>query len=435
MSFHSTRAISPSFRTRTSISDSTSVKASGILSHKAVYPNSSKEGASVKKNFYLADTAWAASYKARTEEWKEYLDFRKKQGFNAIQMNLLPWEKNVSPFPFLNGKINEEYFSAVEEKVEETVKRGFKPVLVLVWCNYVPGTWATVQNGELILPLRVLLEYCEYVIDRFRKYEPLFVMGGDVDFRTKEAIEYYSTIADVAKRVLKETPIGLHLSRGLCDIPYEIDKYVDLYMYQSGHDRHNQDLSWKLAEKFYSKGKKFVNAEICYEGIGYRGDHYRFGRKDVRRATWQSVLSGAEGIGYGAHGIWNWHRKGERESERHLPSFTWREALFFEGAWDVSFAKWLMEKFDISKLEPANHVLVSPKSPEIRIAMGENRCVVFLPFDTELVIEAKKPVREAYIIDLEKRVVMNGVFERKQEGLRINPPGTNSDYLIVLEFD
>lgn len=390
----------------------------------------------IKKSFYLADTAWAATYKARMDEWIEYLDFRKKQGFNAIQMNLLPWEKGVFPSPFLeDGKINEEYFSAVEEKVDEVVKRGFKPVLVLVWCNYVPGTWATTQSKDLVLPLTTLLEYCEYAVRRFRKYDPIFVVGGDVDFRTTEAVEYYSTIAGTIKKTSKDLLLGLHLSRGLCDIPVAVEENVDLYMYQSGHDRYNQDLSWKLAEKFYSKGKRFVNAEICYEGIGYRGDNYRFNRSDVRKAIWQSVLSGAEGIGYGAHGIWNWHRKGDRESERHLPSFTWWEALFFEGAWDASFAKWLVDEFDILSLNPANHLLISPDVSGIRIAKGENRCAVYLPYDTEVTLDLKGPIHEVHIVDLGRRIIMKGTFEESGEGVKISQPGTNSDYLVLIEFD
>lgn len=389
----------------------------------------------VERNFYLADTAWAASYKAHIEEWKDYLYFRKRQGFNAIQMNLLPWEREISPFPFSSdGRINEEYFFAVEEKIKEVVVVGLKPVLVLVWCNYAPGTWATMQNRDLVMPLGTLLKYCEYAIEMFKKYDPIFVIGGDVDFRTVEAVEYYSAIAEVTKNMVGRSPVGLHLSRGLHDIPDEVDKNVDLYMYQSGHDRHNQSLSWKLAERFRSRGKRFVNAEICYEGIGYRGDHYRFTRRDVRKALWQSVLAGAEGIGYGAHGIWNWHRKGDRGSERHLSSFTWREALLFEGAWDASFAKWLIEKFDILSLEPDNHSLVSPDSPEIRVAVSEKHCVVFTPFDTDVVLDLKKTVREVFIVDLERRVVMNGAFEEAEGKTKVSSPGTNSDYLIVIEL-
>ncbi|MBC8932636.1 DUF4038 domain-containing protein, partial [Escherichia coli] len=58
--------------------------------------------------------------------------------------------------------------------------------------------------------------------------------------------------------------------------------------------------------------KPVINSEPCYELMGYSRQKYgRFSREDVRKAAWQSVLSGAiAGISYGAHGIWSWHEEG-----------------------------------------------------------------------------------------------------------------------------
>ncbi|MCZ4141538.1 hypothetical protein BZG17_27375, partial [Escherichia coli] len=50
-----------------------------------------------KPMFYLADTVWSAVTNAALEEWEEYLDYRKMQGFNVLQMNVLrQWDASGS---------------------------------------------------------------------------------------------------------------------------------------------------------------------------------------------------------------------------------------------------------------------------------------------------------------------------------------------------
>jgi hypothetical protein len=144
-------------------------------------------------------------------------------------------------------------------------------------------------------------------------------------------------------------------------------------MYQSSHDRDNQRLAYQLAEKFYRMPIKrpIVNGEPCYEGIA-GGKFNRFSRADVRRAVWWSLLSGAKaGTAYGALGIWNWHKVGAPfyGDPYGGPSFDWRTALRFEGAFDVTFGKWLFEKYDLFDIEPANELLLL-NEPDIRVARG-----------------------------------------------------------------
>ena len=55
--------------------------------------------------FWVGDTVWSAFTNATDEEWADYLDFRKAQGFNVLQINTLPqWDRirpdlGVSPYP------------------------------------------------------------------------------------------------------------------------------------------------------------------------------------------------------------------------------------------------------------------------------------------------------------------------------------------------
>jgi len=379
-----------------------------------------------RKIFYLADTAWRGGYKARIEDWYWYLETRKKQGFNAIQINLTPWEN-------YRAILKNDYIDQIEEKVKIVFEKGMIPVITVVWCGCVPGTWATVSDSSNILPLQTLEDFSKEVARRFSKYNSIFFSGGDVDFRTPEAVEYYSVITKVIKENTN-CPVSIHLARGWTKVPSEIDQYIDFYTYQSGHDRHHQELTWELANEFYDKGKPVINGEICYEGIGYKSDGYRFNSFDVRKAFWQSFLSGSfAGIGYGAHGIWNWCEEEGEETERHLSSFTWKEALKMKGANDVCFARWLIEKFGFFGLKPSQELLLDTANPEIRIARNDQYCLIYVPFAGIVKIRLDN-LKDVWSVDLTTRDVFLPEVYFRSDSVCLKLLDRNSDVLVVVEF-
>src|SRR5699024_4736280 len=108
-----------------------------------------------KPSFYLADICWSAFTNIEISDWLYYLNYRRKQGFNVIQVNmlwqwdssktdldLLPFElKSDGTFDF--SKVNEEYFDRAGEMIKIAYEQGFTIGLVLLWANYLPDTWAT----------------------------------------------------------------------------------------------------------------------------------------------------------------------------------------------------------------------------------------------------------------------------------------------------
>ena len=134
-----------------------------------------------KPFFYLADTAWLAFANATIDDWAEYLDYRKIQGFNALQMIVLPIPHDTSesaigilPFKTDNtGKmdfhaINDQYFDRAQTMLELATERGFLPVLAPLWCNYVEGSWASHSFEDKVMPLSAVKPYMEYVVDVVR---------------------------------------------------------------------------------------------------------------------------------------------------------------------------------------------------------------------------------------------------------------------------
>ena len=58
-----------------------------------------------KPYFYLADTAWMAFSNLPLDDWDRYLTYRSLQGFNALQISILPIthdtsmsDENIEPF-------------------------------------------------------------------------------------------------------------------------------------------------------------------------------------------------------------------------------------------------------------------------------------------------------------------------------------------------
>ena len=102
---------------------------------------------------YLADTAWSAFTNPTREEWTYYLDFRRRQGFTALQINTMPqpdrsdnsWD---APLPFARDqdgsyrwdKPQAEYYQRAGELAMMAAQCGFVPALVLLWASMIHGT-------------------------------------------------------------------------------------------------------------------------------------------------------------------------------------------------------------------------------------------------------------------------------------------------------
>lgn len=371
--------------------------------------------------FYLADTVWSAFSNTSFSEWQEYLDYRKMQGFNALQINILPqWDasgsdidiqafvvKTDGTFDFF--KLNEAYFDRAEKMIAMAVERGFLPALVLLWCNFVPDTWSDKIKKCDKMPLSAIENYVKCVAATFSKYNPIYIISGDSDFPTQLAKSYYGKALALIKKLSPECLTTMHIQGRLMELPEEYTKEdgIDFYMYQSGHNTDFRHMAYVMANHFYHKKnmKPVLNSEPCYDQMGFSRRIYgRFTTFDVRKAAWQSVLSGASaGITYGAHGIWSWHKPGKNfgaTGEGFDKPYYWRDALKFEGAWDYSFLKWIFETYDLFDLKPQN--LIANTTEEIRMAMKTDRSVVlvYMPSNTTLTINDDLSEYSFDIIDL-----------------------------------
>jgi len=405
-----------------------------------------------KKFFYLADTVWSAFTNISIEEWAEYLDYRRMQNFNVLQINILPqWDASPSDISILPFKlksdgswdfysINQTYFDRAEQMVRMARERGFIPALVILWCNYVKDTWGSKINPQNIMPLDFVKPWVEYVGERFGKYDPIFIISGDTNFEGPQAIDYYLIALETIKDKCPHCLTTMHLCGGFWELPkeFETSSKLDFYMFQSGHSATKQDLAYILAEKFLSKTIKrpIVNGEPCYEGHSYGYSYGRFTRFDVRKAVWSSLLSGAKaGVTYGAHGIWNWHKKNKDFISKKFSGipYDWKTALRFEGAWGVSFARWLFETFDLFDLSPAYKVLNETNDIRMAVSKDNKKIAIYIPYATEVSIDMDLSDYELLGVILDKRYVIKPEINIGRNRTIIHMYQFNSDIIILGE--
>lgn len=377
--------------------------------------------------FYLADTCWSAFTNILESDWAYYLDYRHMQGFNVIQVNLLPqWDASKSVLDILpfakkaDGSLDFEqpnalYFERVSRMIALAKEKGFTIALVLFWVNYLPDTWASKLLETSHFPKEKVVTYVDEVMARYDQFDPIYVISGDTDFPNDDVTSYYQIALDAVKKNNPQALTTLHIrgrETGLPEVLEKSDK-LDFYMFQSGHNHRFQDMPYHLAEIFYQKEPKrlAINSEPCYEMMGYSGKVYgRFSREDVRRAAWQSVLSGAgAGITYGAHGIYSWHVADlgfdSDIGEAFDMPYDWHDALKFEGAWDYAYIKQLIERWHLFELVPCQEI-IGNATEAIRAAETDEQVLIYVPYNSQLVLKGDYSGCDMIYLDLDQKKEM-----------------------------
>ena len=375
-----------------------------------------------KPFFYLADTVWAAFSNLPLDRWAPYLRYRKMQGFNALQISILPVahdastsERNVDPFwrdqhgEWDVTRLNEVYFDRAEEMIQMAVDADFVPVLGVVWKCYVPETNACKKSPEKSgMSLDAMKAYVEYAVRRFKKYDPIFFISGDTEWNHDEEATYYLEALEITKRECPDALLTMHLATAK-DLPQVFEERVDFYMYQSGH-RLEQTTPYELAQKHANSAIKrpVVNSEPCYEGHGKvrAGARLRFDAFDMRKATWQSLLSGAKmGMAYGAHGVWSCHFEGMgfvNPTQKFAP-YDWEVGVRLEGAWDVAYAKWLWEQYNWVDLEASDAVVGEDEAVRLSVSGDASKVVLYTPCAYDIEVAMDLSGYQCTLIDLANR--------------------------------
>lgn len=405
-----------------------------------------------KPFFWLADTCWSAFTNITDQEWTDYLDLRAEQGFNVLQINALPqWDRcgsklGLYPFPTEDGfrfdfsSINPAYFDHAAAMCREAVSRGFIPAIVVMWCNYVPDTWAAKIMGDNVIPQDRVEPIVRTICETFDRFDPIYIISGDTGFDDPATIERYRYVTELVERFSPDTFKCYHIKGRYDVLPRDLAEHADVYLYQSGHNAGGQGTAVTLAESFLSREPRLpvINSEPCYEQMGYSHMLYgRFRQPEIRAAMWNSILSGAcAGVTYGANGVWNWQKDGMPKNpiggEGFLQGFPCDKAIRLPGAWDYAFARRLLLEHGLDVLEPAQTVL-SKYENEVRAAKYGDSLLLYVPTNAPLVLKGSWSDYTATVIDLESHeaTVLPVICENEQSYIGIHP--YLADALILLE--
>lgn len=429
-----------------------------------------------KKFFYLADTAWSAFYNMTIEQWEEYLDFRKTQSFNAVQLFVTQaWDggkpdlginpfklKKDGSFDFYN--LNDEYFERAKKMLEIASKKGFIPSVLILHACYTKGTWATSDTPDIIrhdaglseehrnwvnrdksawvMPYEVVKVYTERVVKDFAPYNPVYMVAGDTNFTSEDPYKYFMSALETTKATDPDALTCFHLATAL-ELPeaFEKSKLLDFYMLQPGHGIEELPNTYKYTQHFYHKSAKrpIVMGEFNYEGYSYGHGHYgRYNEFDERRSMWQGILSGAKaGIGYGAHGMWGMYKRGKQFlNESHGGrAFPWQTALRFKGAWDMSFGKWIYENYDLFDIEPCDGILNEnqKQKDEIRMAKSPDgkKILIYIPYSTYVNVSEDLSKYECLLINMSEKLFSKPLITVKKDHSVIEMYDFNTDALFI----
>ena len=355
--------------------------------------------------FWLADTCWSAFTNISDQEWEEYLDLRASQGFNVLQISALPHPYRCGsslgflPFPSQDGfrfdfsRMDPLYFDRAAWMCSRAVEKGLTPAIAVLWQNYVSGIRTTAAGGDNVIPEAYLEPILRKIAETFRPFQPVWLLSGDADWTSPEAVRRYGMAADLLSRYAPEGLRAWYMKERCDEVPAQLDGYADLYLYQSGQDRDAQAGAVTLASALLSRSprKPVLNAGPCFEQAGYsRGQYGRFRRGEIRAAMWNSLLSGAcAGITYGANGVWNWQKYGmprnPADSGGGMQGFEARQAILLPGAWDYSFGRRLFEESGWTMAEPCQETLVNYRN-EVRAARVENLLLLYVPTNVPLIL-------------------------------------------------
>jgi len=401
----------------------------------------------------VADTAWSAFADATEAEWVHYLSRRRQQGFTGVATSVLPILHDrtlrpgaLEPFRVLEdghydfAEPSEEYFHRVGRFTQLAFDHGLHPLLVLLWCNYVPGTWGAELTPWGVMPAAGRRRYWDAVHAACRGQQPIFALSGDDRFDSEEANDAYREMMAWVSSEAPQSLVTAH-SAPTAQLPEDIASSpdFDFFVYQSGHDIDAQDRCYALAARYRGRStpKPVINLEPAYERHGYGSGAGRYTAADVRKALWWSITGGASaGLGYGAHGIWQWHREGGEFTNPafSMEPFPWQTALEFRGATDAGLAGHLIGRHRLYRLD-AQQSLLRHESGGVRAAADATGdvLVVYLPFANEVGLTTDLSGYAVEAWDLEARAPIALRIEAGADGSVVRQPDVLGDVVMVFQ--
>ncbi len=332
--------------------------------------------------FWLGDTGWLLFKKLNRDDAAMYLETRKQQGYNVIQVMLLH-EMSVTNWQGTPALLDEDaarphvtsgndpndstaydYWDHVEYVIDLAAEKGLWMALVPVWGSNVKAGKVNEAQASA---------YGTFLSERFGdKPNIIWLNGGDVVGEIGKSV--WNTLGSTihsrdSQHLMTFHPRGRRMSSEW----FHEEPWLDFNMFQSGHRVYNQDTArdsyrfgpdnWKYVAIDWQQqpAKPTLDGEPSYEEIPH-GLHDPslpyWGASDVRRYAYWSVFAGGAGFTYGHNSIMQFYREADGEEKAYGAKSYWQEAIHYPGAVQMKHLKNLMLAFDYFTRVPAPELVV-----------------------------------------------------------------------------
>ena len=174
-------------------------------------------------------------------------------------------------------------------------------------------------------------------------------MGGDRWPDDEEDRAIINAMADGLRKFDKTHLITYHPRGGELASTFHNDLWLDIDMFQTGHDRKTKDYEFVWKSRKIKPLRPVINGEPRYEDHPDRFNAEKYGwmdDTDVRVSAYWSMLSGAAGYTYGCHDIWQMY------SIERFPingaRTNWDAALNLPGPEQLHIMKTLLTAFSLA---------------------------------------------------------------------------------------
>src|SRR5580765_2196555 len=262
------------------------------------------EDQSGKQFLIQGDAAWSLISALSKEDAEKYLDTRRRQGFNAIIVNLIEHHFNGPTNHYGEGPFtkpgnfslpNEKYFAHADWVIQKAEEKGFVVLLAPIYLGYIGTEEGWIDELTAAGPEKAR-DWGQYVGKRYGKYDNVvWVIGGDRN--PDSARESVDAVADG----IVEADHHRHLVTAHCHPENSaIDQYRDekwlklntTYTYGIVHEKIMIDYQRKPA-------MPFLMIESTYE------NEHNASAAQIRRQAYWSILGGAAGQFMGNRPVWN----------------------------------------------------------------------------------------------------------------------------------
>jgi hypothetical protein len=414
--------------------------------------------------FWLGDTGWLLFTKLTREEAEKYLETRRLQGFNVIQVMVLHSTRNAVNIygdsalicnrvdqPYITeGKSFEDpqqydFWDHIDYVIDLAASKGLYMALVPVWGSNVRA--GNVNSAQA-------KKYGEWIAGRYKdRSNVIWLNGGDV--RGDDSTAVWNALGSAIRRTSPDQLISYHpFGRTQSSEWFHNEPWLDFNMFQSGHRRYDQDTSglaygednWRYAVNDYYRipVKPTLDGEPSYEGIP-QGLHDTtqpyWTDKEVRRYAYWSVFAGCCGFTYGHSAIMQFYKKTDRNPGYGAKEF-WDTAINAPGATQMHYLKELMLSKSYFERVPANDFLAGERKEKydyIAVTRGKDYVFAYTWTGREITLDLKKLPDAEYKASWfdPKTGIMTGSGEFKNnEVITFNPPGEKepgNDWILVLE--